>query len=298
MASAAFQKEEASVATPGAVNSIHMTQTIAWLSRPVEAKIDAWTAVAPESPCITVGATCTTVATRMAPFHVACDHATFGVRRIQGNVYGDHYRNANLEVEPENVLCLGRAKKKILHAIEELVREKLRRNPLQSKQQNHITVFGIALADPEGFGNVYLIKAPDGSCSDFFKADKAHKASANLARWYKDPKNKNKDNYKPLTTTTSNAVTAFEVIHELLGAGWSASVLDEVFRGSHRIVKASKQLLDEMLSQTDEFGEETLMATTWKTHFQIAGPEGSKYKIAKENLTAAVCEFLQRTVLG
>ena len=229
MASAAFQNK-ASVATPGAVDSIYMTQALAWLSRPVEAEIDAWTADAPNSPRITVGTTSGTVAARMASFQQKCNHETFGFHRVQGNVHGDHYRNANLEVEPENVLCLGQAKNIILRAIEELIREKLRSNPSHTKQQNHVTVPSAALADPEGFGNVYLIKAPDGSRSDFFKADKAHKASCNFVMWCRMPKNKNKTIYKPLTTTISNAVTVFEVIHELLDAGWSASVLDELFR--------------------------------------------------------------------
>jgi hypothetical protein len=36
------------------------------------------------------------------------------------------------------------------------------------------------------------------------------------------------------------------------------------------------------------------MATTWKTHFEVAGPGGGKYKIVKDNLTAAVMSFDQR----
>ena len=231
----------------------------------------------------------------MAPYQLACNHATFGFHCTQGDLYGGHYRNANLEVEPENVLCLGRARNSILHAIEELILEKLRSNPSQSKQQNHITVSGVALADPEGFANVYLTKAPGGLRSDFFKADKAHKAKLNFVIWCRLPRNKNSTIYKPLTTAISIAVTAFEVIHELLGAGWSASVLGELFRGSHRILGDGKQVLENLLTQTDEFGAEMLMATTWKTHFQMAGPEGPKYKIAKENVTAAVMAVDQRT---
>ena len=61
--------------------------------------------------------------------------------------------------------------------MEEAIRKKLRANPTQFKQQNHATVSGTALADPEGFGNVCLIAAPDDGSSreGFFKADKAHK---------------------------------------------------------------------------------------------------------------------------
>ena len=106
-------------------------------------------------------------------------------------------------VAREHVLYLGRAKNKILHAVEEaIIRKKLRANPPQSKQQqqNHAMVSGTALADPEGFGHVCLIAAPGGSREGFFKADKAHKAPLNLAKWFINPKNKDKDAVTPIAT--------------------------------------------------------------------------------------------------
>ena len=203
----------------------------------------------------------------MANCMVSSDHPAFAVHKHACNsTYGPHYRDAHGQVDPRNVLVLGRAKNSIPHDVEEILREKLRANPGQSKQQNKVTVSGNALDDPEGFGAVYLIAAPDGPRAAFLKADNAHKAVRNLAKWCIEPKNKNKgpDAYKqPLSTTISNAATAIDVIHECLGAGWSAPTLGMFFRGANRILTDNKKLLSTLLTQTEEFGEDTLMATTY-----------------------------------
>ena len=123
-----------------------------------------------------------------------------------------------------------------------MLREKLRANPAQSKNQIKVTVSGIARDNPEGFGNVYIIAAPDGPRDVNLKADEDHKALYNLYHWCMNPKNKNKgeDDYKPSTTTISNASTAIEVIHECLDAGRSAETLDAFFRGSGRIAPSDR----------------------------------------------------------
>ena len=235
----------------------------------------------------------------MANCMVSSDHPAFAVHKHACNsTYGPHYRDAHGQVDPRNVLVLGRAKNSIPHDVEEILREKLRANPGQSKQQNKVTVSGNALDDPEGFGAVYLIAAPDGPRAAFLKADNAHKAVRNLAKWCIEPKNKNKgpDAYKqPLSTTISNAATAIDAIHECLGAGWSAPTLGMFFRGANRILTDNKKLLSTLLTQTEEFGEDTLMATTWMKHLPMAGPTGQKYRLVKSNLAAAAMPFRQRT---
>lgn len=131
----------------------------------------------------------------------------------------------------------------------------------------------------------------------FLKAEAAHKANRALFIWCKEPKNKNKgeDAYTPYTTTISDASTAIEVVHDLLDAGWPAETLDKLLRGCEKITPTDKQLLKTMLSKKDEFGADTLMALIWRTHLPEAGPSGNKFTMVKDNLTAAIEAFKQRT---
>ena len=96
-------------------------------------------------------------------------------------------------------------------------------------------------------------------------------------------------------TAISDASTAIEVVHDLLGAGWPAETLGALFRGCGKITQTDKKLLHTMLSKKDEFGEDTLMALMWRTHFTECGPTGLKFTIAKSNITAAIEAFKQRT---
>ena len=109
------------------------------------------------------------------------------------------------------------------------------------------------------------------------------------------PKNTAAPLYKPSTTTITNAVTAVEVIIKLLVAGWPAETLGAIFRGSGRITPNDKKVLDTLLNQKDDFGNDTLMTITWRSHFPKCGPTGAKYNVVKANLQAAVMAFEQRT---
>ena len=105
--------------------------------------------------------------------------------------------------------------------VENAVRETLRANPSQSKQQNSAsdtTYDNVGKA--EDLGIAYVIAAPDGDRDVFLKADKKHKSLLALYTWCHDPKNKNKkeDDYKPYTPPITNDVTAFETITKLLDA--------------------------------------------------------------------------------
>jgi hypothetical protein len=53
--------------------------------------------------------------------------------------------------------------------------------------------------------------------------------------------------------------------------------------------------LNTLLSKKDEFGEDTLMTLMWRTHFPKTGPTNAKFAIVKENITAAIMSFEQRT---
>jgi len=218
-----------------------------------------------------------------------------GSANVYECTYGSHYRNAPGQIEKCNLLVVGHPPNKILGLVEDVVREKLRANPAQSNQQARVTDSGNQ-DNPEGAGTVYVIAAPDGPRDVFLEADKKHKALMALLRWCRVPKNKHKgeDDYKPNTAVITNAVSAIEVIIKLLGAGWPSETLRAIFRGS-KISKGDKKVLGTLLLQKDDFGEDTLMVTTWNTHFPKCGPTGNKCSIMKGNLEAAVMAFEQRT---
>ena len=53
--------------------------------------------------------------------------------------------------------------------------------------------------------------------------------------------------------------------------------------------------LSRLLSKKGDSGEDTLMALTWRQHFPKTGPTNAKYAFVKENITAAIMAFEQRT---
>ena len=286
-----------SVASPPAVDSDHKKDAAVWFKEVLEPESENFFASKPNSPCFTVGTTNELVEKRLAYKGMISEHPAWVKHGKDGvdDTYGLNYRNAQGQIGPDNYIVLGRAHNSYLQAGEELIREKIRSNTAQSKNQNKVSVSGIY--NTGGNGKLYILAAPDGDRKAFLKAEAAHKANLNPFRWYKDVKNKNKgaDDYTPSTTTISNALTAIEVVIDLLDAGWSAETLDTLFRGCSRITPSDMVRLNTLLSKKDALGEDTLMTLTWRQHFSKGGPTGAKFSFVKENITAAIMAFEQRT---
>ena len=193
MASAVYQIL-ASIATPTTVDSHHKTMAKGFFTPQLETKTDAFTAARAHSPCFTAGSTGKTIEVRMSVNLIDINHAAWrkhGAANVYNSTYGAHYRNTEGEIDPCNVLILGRAGNSTLHAIEDVLREKLRANPAQSKQQARVTDSGHQV-DPEGVGTIYILAAPDGPRNAFLEADAKHKVFMALRKWCLDPKNKSK----------------------------------------------------------------------------------------------------------
>ena len=144
---------------------------------------------------------------------------------------------------------------------------------------------------------LYILAAPDGPRDVFLKAEAAHKANCNLFSWCKEPKNKNKGeddthHIRRRSRTHPPRSRSSTIFSTLVGRRRRST---RCFRGCGKITPTDKQLLNTMLSKKDEFGEDTLMALMWRTHFPEAGPTGNKFTMVKENLTAAIEAFKQRT---
>ena len=155
--------------------------------------------------------------------HIARTHVAWlkhGGPDVFNSTYGSHYRNAAGVVEESNLLVVGHPPANIIGSVEDAMREKLRANPAQSKQQARISGSVLNGMEEDELGTVYVIAAPDGPRDVFLEADMKHKALCALYRWCVDPKNKNKkeDDYKPYTPPITNDVTAFETITKLLDA--------------------------------------------------------------------------------
>ena len=286
-----------SVASPPAVDSDHKKDAAVWFREVLEPESEKFFASKPNSPCFTGGTTNELVEKRLAYKRMISEHPAWVKHGKDGvdSTYGLNYRNAQGQIDPDNYIVLGRAHNSYLHAAEELMREKIRTLTAQSKQQNKVAVSGIHKTG--GYGKLYILAAPGGDREAFLKAEAAHKANFNLFRWCKDVKNKNKgaDDYTPSTTTISNALTAIEVVIDLLDAGWSAETLGTLFRGCGRITPSGMVRLNTLLSKKDASGEDTLMALTWRQHFSKGGPTNAKFSFVKENITAAIMAFEQRT---
>ena len=235
----------------------------------------------------------------MAASGIVCSHVAWlkhGQADVTNSTYGGHYRNEHGDIEESNLHVVARAPGDILGSIEDAVRETLRANPAQSKQQNSASGTIYDQNNPEDLGTVYVIAAPGGDRDVFLEADKKHKTLLALCQWCIDPKNKNKKegDYKPRSATISNDVSAIEAVIKLLGAGWPSETLRWIFRGT-KIAKAPKKVLDTLLRQKDDFGEGTLMVTTWNTYFPACGPTHNKFNIIRDNAEAAVMAFELRT---
>ena len=285
-----------SVASPPTIDSDHKKEAADWFREVLEPKADEFFVRKPNSPCFTAGSTAD-MNSRLHNRRTVSDRPAFVKHGKDGadSVYGDHYRTSAGNIDPRNLLVLGRAHNSYLQAAEDLVREKIRTLTAQSKNQNKVGVSGVY--NKSGYGTLYILAAPDGPRDMFLKAEAAHKANRNLFVWCKKPANKNKGEvaYTPSTTTISNAFTAIEVVLDLLGAGWPAETLDKLFRGSGQITPTDKKLLHTMLSKKDEFGADTLMTLMWRTHLPETGPTCNKFTFVKENLTVAIEAFKQRT---
>ena len=228
-----------SVASPPTVDSDHKKEAADWFHEVLEPNADEFFLSKPNSPCFTAGSTNVEMEVRLKYKRMVSDHPAFVKHGKDGveSSYGPHYRNSEGKIDPVNVLVLGRAQNSYLQAAEEIMREKIRTNTAQSKNQNKVAVSGSH--NTGGYGKLYVLAAPDGDRDAFLKAEAAHKANLNLYKWCKDIKNKDKGegDYTPSTTTISNACTAIEVVHDLLGADWPAETLDTLFRGCGRIAR-------------------------------------------------------------
>ena len=299
MASFAYQRLS-SIASTRALDSELQKKALEVITPQVDADLGSFLAGKPNSPCFTAGSTKQpTLKQRMDAPKFKCSHVAWLKHGQAGfnDTYGAHYRNEHGHIEESNLHVVARAPGNILGSIEDAVRETLRANPLQSKQQNSAsdTTYD-QRGKAEDLGIAYVIAAPDGDRDVFLKADKKHKSLMALHQWCVDPKNKNKkeDDYKPQSATITNDVSAIETVIILLDAGWSSETLRFIFRGAV-IAKAPKMVIDKMLRQKDDCGDETLMATTWRAYFPACGPTGNKFNIVRDNVEAAVMAFELRT---
>ena len=299
MASFAYQRLS-SIASTRALDSQLQKKALEAITPQVDADLGSFLAGKPNSPCFTAGSTKQpTLKQRMQAPPFKCSHVAWLKHGGPGinSTYGGHYRNEHGHIEESNLHVVARAPGNILGSIEDAVRETLRANPLQSKQQNSAsdTTYD-KVGKAEDLGIAYVIAAPDGDRDVFLKADKKHKSLLALHTWCVDPKNKNKkaDDYKPQTATITNDVSAIETVIILLDAGWSSETLRFIFRGAV-VAKGPKKVIDTMLRQKDDCGDETLMATTWRAYFPACGPTGNKFNIVRDNVEAAVMAFELRT---
>ena len=212
-----------SIASPGAVDSRLQLQAKAMITPTVDADLNGFVAARPHSPCFTAGSTFEPLEVRMTAPLMACKHVawlTHGRADVYNSTYGRHYRNEHGVIEKSNLFVVGHPPANIIGLIENAMREKLRANPAQSKQQSRISDSVFNGMEEDELGTVYVIAAPDGPRDVFLEADMKHKALCALYRWCVDPKNKNKkeDDYKPYTPPITNDVTAFETITKLLDA--------------------------------------------------------------------------------
>ena len=287
----------ASAASPPPVDSDHKKDAARWFREVLDPESDKFIDSKPNTPCFTPGTTTLDMVKRTEYKRMQSEHVAWAKHGKDGcdGTYGDHYRMPDGTIDPDNYIVLGRAHNSYLQASEELMREKIRTLTAQSKHQNKVSVSGVFKKG--GYGYLYILAAPDGDRKAFLKAEAAHKANHNLLQWCKEAKNKNKgeDDYTPSTTTISNALTAIEVVIDLLDAGWSAATLDTFFRGCGRITGSDMVRLNTLLSEKDALGEDTLMTLTWRQHFPKAGPTGNKFAFVKENITASIKAFEQRT---
>ena len=287
------------VASTRALDSENQKKALDVITPTVDANLGSFLAAKANSPCLSAGSTTQILNNRMWAPKFNSKHVVWEKHGQPGynHVYGGHYRGPDGNIPESNLHVVAHAPHNILGSIENAVRETLRANPLQSKQQNSAsdTTYD-QRGKAEDLGIAYVIAAPDGDRDVFLKADKKHKSLLALHQWCVDPKNKNKkeDDYKPQTATITNDVSAIETVIILLDAGWSSETLRFIFRGAV-VAKAPKKVIDTMLRQKDDCGDETLMATTWRAYFPACGPTGNKFNIVRDNLEAAVMAFELRT---
>lgn len=125
-----------SVASPPSIDSDHMKEAADWFREVLEPEADEFIESKPNSPCFTAGSTADLKARLGSNRRTVSDHPAFVKYGKDGSActYGDHYRDSSGNIDPRNLLVLGRAHNSYLQAPEDLVREKIRTLTAQSKK--------------------------------------------------------------------------------------------------------------------------------------------------------------------
>ena len=126
-----------SVATPPSIDSDHLKDAADWFREVLVPKADEFLVGKPNSPCFTAGSTADLKDRLAGNSRTVSDHPAFKKHGKDGSacVYGDHYRDSSGNIDPRNLLVLGRAHNSYLQAAEDLVREKIRTLTAQSKHR-------------------------------------------------------------------------------------------------------------------------------------------------------------------